>query len=134
LAKTSHFSSIFAVAQNLGHGVTVAQKSYVAAANLLEIEQGETVEGIAGIETIGRAIMQKCGLDVEGIEKQIKETTSASSRKKQSLTARQILALNDGFTKETWKQLREQAPDMHKFFGELFRIMKDRHPDNPDNQ
>lgn len=80
LAKTSHFSSIFAVAQNLGHGVTVAQKSYVAAANLLEIEQGETVEGIAQIETIGRAIMQKCGLDLQDIERQIKKTHGSADR------------------------------------------------------
>lgn len=80
LSRTPQFSSIFTVAQNLGHSIQVAQKHYVAASNLLDVEQGDSIEGIAMIETIGRAIMRKCGLDLEDVERQIKKTHSATDK------------------------------------------------------
>lgn len=94
LTKTKSFSGdIFAIANNLGHNVNVAQQSYLSASNQLLIENGDSIEGIAKISTIAQAIMQKCGMDLDLIDNMIRKVETPDSREVIDSVVAQVTAL-----------------------------------------
>jgi len=121
LSRTPQFSSIFTVAQNLGHSIQVAQKHYVAASNLLDIEPGETIEGIAMIETVARSIMQKCGLDLDGIEQQIKETHGSTDKDFEERMWSQLGQAFGGVSAIQLVEMSKTMPEIRKLLDALKR-------------
>ena len=121
LSRTPQFSSIFTVAQNLGHSIQVAQKHYVAASNLLDVEQGDTIEGIAMIETIGRAIMRKCGLDLEDVERQIKKTHSTTDKDFEERMWSQLGQAFGGVSAIQLAEMSQKMPEIRKLLDSMRR-------------